>query len=416
MYPLSVDQRTAQGEQFRQAKQQLESKLKTIASFYSSPHAEAHTGPPNCERCNTKRRRITEAYYDFYLTNTPWDAADPSLRADLDKTFNNPQGDRLDHMHKIVQSVVREHIRHDLCSPDPADDVDTFNYKQVGAEMFRQDRDTKEILNCYTEAQLKTIRDPNIVEFIRASEAANTPDQRAQTYINYYCRLTTTDTPQQKNFKSKYARMFEQLMPRDVVVTAMRKEAEELQASKLSDLEHRLGELQMAQSAHLKAKARKAEKDKMIHAREASPRYVSCSVEECPLDINVTSEEVIECGICEWLSRKGGKGSHFYYCSVEHAEEDFDNHERREHQCSMGSRCLYSSGMSPAGDSSSDDTELCGICIDCEDHEVVSYFCSDQCYQKNLEAHRDEVHYGRDIPNTARHLDECAVAEELEAI
>lgn len=322
-YPLPPGERTTQGEQFRQAKQQLESKLKTISNFYSSPHAEAHTDPPNCERCNTKKRRVMEAYYDFYLTNTPWDSADPTLRVDLEKAFNDPQSDQLDHMHRIVQRVVREHIRQDLCSPNSTDNVDTFNCKQLAAEMFTKGRDTKEILDRYTEAQLETIRDPNIVEFVRASEAANTPEQRAQAYINYYCRLTATDTPQQKNLKAKYARMFEQLTPRDVVIAAMRKEAEELQASKLAELEHRLGELQMAQSAHLKAKARKAEKDKLIHAREASPRYVSCSIEECPLDINVTSEEVIECGICEWLSRKGGKSNHFYYCSVEHADEDF---------------------------------------------------------------------------------------------
>ncbi|KAF4632221.1 hypothetical protein G7Y89_g5907 [Cudoniella acicularis] len=415
MYPLSLDQRAAQAEYLSQAKAQLELKLKSINGFYASPHAERHNGPPNCERCNTKKRRIAEAYCDFYLSYAPWNSNRPDLKDELDRRFNDPSGPQLGGMHEVFQTVLRDHIKNDLCAPKPYDDPDTYAYKSMTSDMFDDDSSAKEILDYYLDCQLN-FADPNIKDFIYAMQDARTPEQRAQAYINYYCKPLPADTPQVKNFKAKYARMFEQLTPHDIVVATMRKEAEDSQHSKVSTLRHRLGELQMAQSAHLKNKARKAEKDQRMQEREPSPRYVNCSLENCPLDINITTDEITECLICDWLERKGGRRGHFYYCSVEHAEEDFDDHERHEHQCSMGSRCLYYPDIGPPGEGRQDGTELCGVCYDCEDHDLVSYFCSEECYRTNLEIHREEIHYGRDIPNTAQHLDGFVPAMDLEIL
>ncbi|KAH8654560.1 hypothetical protein BGZ60DRAFT_496102 [Tricladium varicosporioides] len=414
-YPLSLDQRAAQAMNLTQAKIQLEAKLKSINGFYASPHSEGHTEPPHCKRCNGKKLRIAEAYYDFYVSYAPWNSNRPDLKDELEKNFNDPQGPELEKMHQIFQIVLREHVKNDLCTPQNTDDDNTYNYKQRTADMFDQGVSSSDILEFYVNAQFQT-SNQNTVDFITAMQEAVTPEQRAQAYANYYCKSLPDDPPQVRNFKSKYARIFEQLIPHDEVVDAMRKEAEETQHSKVSALKDNLGALQMGHSAHLKAKARKAEKDQRIHDRDSSPQYVSCSLEKCPLEPDIMRDETVECLICDWLEHKGGRRGRFYYCCVEHAEEDFDEHERQEHQCSMGERCIYYPEVGPSGESRHDGTELCGICYDCEDNDLTSYFCSDECYKHNLELHQEETHYGRDIPNTATHLDPFEPAKDLEIL
>jgi len=118
--------------------------------------------------------------------------------------------------------------------------------------------------------------------------------------------------------------MFEQLIPHDEVLSAMIKEAEDSQAAKIADLQRELNDLQMARSAHMKAKAKKADKDeRMMLDREPSPRFVQCGLTGCAIDVNLADGEIIECALCEWLYRRDGSGGRFYYCSVEHAEDDF---------------------------------------------------------------------------------------------
>lgn len=384
-FPFSIDERVSQAERFQRAKEELESKLKSIRNFYASPHAPAHSGPPNCARCKTKNRRVAEAYYDFYQANAPWNSSRPSDISDLDKVFNDPQGPQLKEMRRIFQTVLREHLKNDLCAPQQGDDADIKKYKAATANMLQNGRDIQDTIKYYTEEQLQASKIPGTADFIKTLQGAKNPTQRAQAYVNFYCKIYPEDTPQQKNFKTKYARMFESLTPHDIVVGAMQKEAEESQASKVSALQREMDELQMAFSAHQKNKAKKAEKDQRIHDRELSPRYVSCNLEECPLDsINISNEEIIECAICEWLERKGRRRGPIYYCSIEHAEEDFVDHEKHEHQCCMGRACTYYPAIGPGGDSRHDSTDLGGICYDCEIHEVVSFFCSEDCYRVNL--------------------------------
>ena len=45
----------------------------------------------------------------------------------------------------------------------------------------------------------------------------------------------------------------------------------------------------------------------------------------------------------------------------------------------MGNRCYYSPQPGPPGE-----TGAGGICPDCEEHEISSYFCSQECYSHNL--------------------------------
>ncbi|EPE26478.1 hypothetical protein GLAREA_02391 [Glarea lozoyensis ATCC 20868] len=417
IYPFSIDDRVESGKEFQKAKLQLEAKLKSIRSYFNSPHAPAHTAPPACDRCNSKNHRIAGAYHDFYSSNPPYGVDESRYRDALDRALRDPSGPQLAEMHRVFGAALQQHLKNDLCASQPGDNEDTQAYKDATASMFDSgNHSTQEIVQFYIESQLKASKETKVAEFIKGLQYATTPEQRAQAYINFYCKSDSTDTAQQRNFKTKYTRIFEQLNPHDTVVSAMRSEAEEAQASKVSKLSQSLGEMQMAFSAHQKNKARKAEKDKRMNDREISPRYANCGMEDCPLDINIQTDETIECTICEWLERKGSRRERVYYCSVEHAEEDFENHDRREHQCCMGPRCIYYPDIGPGGESRQDGGELCGICFDCEDHGIISFFCSNDCYQTNMESHRDESHYDRGVANKSQNLDTYTPSPDLEVV
>jgi hypothetical protein len=126
--------------------------------------------------------------------------------------------------------------------------------------------------------------------------------------------------------------MFGELIPHDEVLAAMKKEAADSHASKIDVLQREISELQMAQSAHLKVKAKKEEKhERMILDREPSPKMVQCSLDGCANEVNLLAD-MIECAICEWLHRKGGERGRYVYCSVEHAEIAASTTRRPDHQ------------------------------------------------------------------------------------
>ena len=47
----------------------------------------------------------------------------------------------------------------------------------------------------------------------------------------------------------------------------------------------------------------------------------------------------------------------------------------------MGDRCTY---YPEAGPNEVDGAQMCGLCPNCRDHDIVSYFCSEGCYNKNV--------------------------------
>ena len=93
----------------------------------------------------------------------------------------------------------------------------------------------------------------------------------------------------------------------------------------------------------------------------------------------------------------------------------------------MGNRCYYHPLAGPPGA-----TGAGGICPDCADHEVTSYFCSSGCYQYNLvsdltsnescdadyiqDIHREDFHYRRGIQNDADRLERFRPASDLEIV
>jgi hypothetical protein len=322
-YPLSLDQRIRQGDQFRQAKARLEAALQSIEQL--PPHG-SHTGQPDCERCTWKKNQITAAYYEYYLSSDPsaWSSNLPQYRFEMEKKLHDPKGYSLEDVHALFQSALREHMKQDLCTPQAADGPETRALKFMTTKMFDNGRPTSEILSDYAAALERSAPNPDAATFVFALNESKTKEDRAKIYIDYYCSPTWNDSPPQKNFKVKYARMFEQLLPHDEVVAAMKKEAEESRSSKVEALQQELSGLQMAQSAHLKGKAKKEEKDqRMMMDRDPSPKMVQCSLDGCANEIDLLADAILECAICEWLDRKGGERGRYVYCSVEHADEDF---------------------------------------------------------------------------------------------
>lgn len=236
--------------------------------------------------------------------------------------LNNPNGYSLEEVHALFLSTFRDHLKQDLCRPTTRDMPQLRALKSSTAAQFESGRPTADILSDYAAAIERIAPDPDAAAFAAAINNSRTKEERASVYSNYYCRPSWADSPQQKAFKAKYARLFESLLPHDEVLSAMKKEAEDSHASKIDVLQREISELQMAQSAHMKVKAKKEEKDhKMTMERDPSPKMVQCSLDGCANEVNLLSD-TIECAICEWLQRKGGRGR-FLYCSVEHAEEDF---------------------------------------------------------------------------------------------
>ena len=118
-------------------------------------------------------------------------------------------------------------------------------------------------------------------------------------------------------------------MSHDTVLGMWKKEVLEAQKAEIRNDYHKLGEYKMAQRAHLKKRAEKAEKDQKMQDRDQAfvRRQVGrCSLERCGMEVNLGQEGgVVECAVCDWLARRdrSERTRHAYYCSEEHAEEDF---------------------------------------------------------------------------------------------
>ncbi|RQM06565.1 hypothetical protein DH86_00003269, partial [Scytalidium sp. 3C] len=138
-----------------------------------------------------------------------------------------------------------------------------------------------------------------------------------------------------------------------------------------------------------------------LQAQVEAEKTVTCSFPECNAPVNLLAEDgPLECAICEWLSRRSSSKSQFFYCSIEHAEKDFPLHDRMYHSCVMGDKCIYAPLSGPPEDGITG-----GICRDCKDHDITSYFCSPLCYKDNLESHQAEFHVSKGIENRESSLD-----------
>lgn len=239
--------------------------------------------------------------------------------------FDDSEAYSLEDIHVRYQRELRDHLKRNLCTVRRGDSKEIIDQKTWTSSRFDSGEETKAILEPHLDGTLNaTAREA--ADAIHALQKTTTSEERIPIYVKYYCTPAWADTPQQKNMKAKYARQFEAGLSHDEVLAAWKKEVLYLQQEEISKLKHRLGELQMAQSAHLKNQAKKAERDQRMQDRDYVfvPKPENCSLASCGAEVDVSAEGgAIQCAVCDWLARRSDRRRRSFYCSEEHAEEDF---------------------------------------------------------------------------------------------
>jgi hypothetical protein len=244
------------------------------------------------------------------------------------------------------EQELMEHFKADMCAYRPGESKASVEYKNRVEELLHTNS-VEEALRAAQVIKMDTIamvpgmggqggvdgkhEVTHPAGFEIRLQQTKTAEQRADLYFDYYCTGAWNDTPQSRNMKLKYGKMFKEGAPHDEVIAKWRQEAKEMKGKEVDKLKQKLGELKMAHSAQLKSRKRKQEKDARMKDREyvVVPYMVECSLPSCEVQMDVSQEGPIECAICDWLSRKGDGRKRFFYCSEEHNELDFV-------------RCLYS--------------------------------------------------------------------------
>ena len=242
----------------------------------------------------------------------------------------------LEAIHRRFQTELKDHLRKDMCAIMPNDTKDAAGQKMRLDEMLRdlpledalsrgfQERlDQLAALPCF-DGRFRDGRlgDPtHPAGFQVRLQGAEGREKRTALYIAYYCTPGPEDPSQLRNLKTKYAKQFESGMSHDTVLSMWKAEADEAKARDLMEWQQRLAELQMAQSAHLKAKQKKMSK---VDAKiKNSKHIVECSLPGCDRQIDKSVERVVECAVCDWLAQRNKHRRRTFYCSQHHNEEDF---------------------------------------------------------------------------------------------
>ncbi|POS85119.1 hypothetical protein EPUL_001824 [Erysiphe pulchra] len=320
----TLDLRLAQVDAFRNAKQKLQDTLHLIQEKFTPPNSECNSGHPDYRNCDAKNRKIIDAYKDYFLSSDPnsWYTNILGYETEMQARFRDiktPTKQDLKDLYFIFHTKLREYIFTVINDLKLDGDIELSN---IISNNIPKDIPLEILVQKAYDTLLSLLPNSNAKQLILSLQNTKTAGERAPLYIQYYCPIAEDDTPQQRNFKTKYARMFENRLNHDEVLTAMQKEAQDLYSQRVSALHTELGELQLAQSAHLKKKVRKAENFQQVRDRKSNQMSICCSLVHCRAEIDLTKEN-IECALCEWLERKGSGKGRFFYCSSEHAEEDF---------------------------------------------------------------------------------------------
>ncbi|TAQ85958.1 hypothetical protein B7494_g5725 [Chlorociboria aeruginascens] len=335
-YPLTMDQRILQGDNYRNDHEMLSLRLKALEIHYRSLPPAAHpphSGLPACERCRDRRGGIIAAYREMYITEEPdrWHSKNLNYRNQVQAMFDQPDEFTLADIYKYSQTELRKHLQRDICSQDSSDSDEIIAYKTKAAAMFDQEINIAEISQSVLELQSEAYTEPDVREFLSQLQRTKTAKDRAPIYAKYYCGHSALDSPQVRNFKNKYGRIFESLVPHDTVVAGMKKEAAESQEKDVSQLRSRLEGLSLAQKANRKKVNKRAEEkgnreDKGKKELSEEPKSVECAL-ECGNEVSTKGEGALQCALCNFLSLRDqledSTRKQFFYCSVEHAEEDF---------------------------------------------------------------------------------------------
>jgi hypothetical protein len=242
----------------------------------------------------------------------------------MEKMIKDENRYTLGDIQDFYENALRNHLKLDLCSPNPDDTSEGYAFKRMISEMFDNKRSLEEIIDVYTRGQLSASGSQEAHDFLARLQQTTTAEERADIYSKFYCNPHWNDSTTVKNFKAKHARQFAELGTHDAVIRSMQDEAEKYQAQQLDALKSALNDFQMAKSATMKHKKRRAEQaDLRMSDREAEEtRYMRCGLPGCHRDVDLL-EESIECGLCDWLASNDSSRKRVYYCTVEHAEQDF---------------------------------------------------------------------------------------------
>ncbi|KAL3422748.1 hypothetical protein PVAG01_06904 [Phlyctema vagabunda] len=331
VYPLTLDQRVLQRDLSRKDISTLNQALQTIRQECS----QKCSGKAFAE-CAEHLTLGVEKYHDYYLNpeGGRWHSELTSYRTELQTMFDT-EGCTMKDVQERANQELRQHIKNDLIATD-SDSEPVRAYKQRAVELLNDGEDIDHVFDFLLAEQTKNLGDEDTARLAHEIQEAYTPTDRKAIYIRYYCTPSPNDSKRVQNFKSKYTRQFQQELSHDTVLEAMRKEAQGSQIDDASHLHVRLNELQMAQSAHVKSLARKAEKDRKMQDFEPTPEPITvpCTLPDCGIRVALEDEEYagpIECGLCDWLSQNSSTRQRVLYCSSQHAEQDFvGSYSRRE--------------------------------------------------------------------------------------
>jgi len=404
-YPLSMERRLQQGDAFRESSEKLRTSLVEIEGQLSKGN-RTQDGRLSARSAKENRDLIRSCYCNFYLSSDPraWHSHLPAYKREMYKLLNHTDEFPLAEINRTHNGLLEEHLLYDLTAGLPSDPREIRAIREMAFEAFQgrsnsggeafRDQILYFLSRLQDSAPTKAMADA-----VRELQTARGASDRSRVYINYYCSPSLSDTVSQKNFKAKFARMFDQGATHDEVYGLMEKEARSSKEFTLRNYRNELEGLQGALAAQQKLKARKQEKDRRMRDRETTLRTTRCSLQGCTVNLDL-GEAQLECAICQWLDAKGSGCTRFFYCSSKHADEDFDHHDKYEHRCAMEGDCVFYPDSGPPEDSGDS-----GICQDCFNAQEVSYFCSQECYGQNLNLHREDYHMARGIHNDYNDLE-----------
>jgi hypothetical protein len=244
-----------------------------------------------------------------------------------------------DDLYKRFRLEVRNQIKSEMAVVGPEEEEAVAALKREAVKAFDEGQPEVEILETYSK-QLALVDPKKPITLTKNLFETRSEQERAATLEKLYCSVAFDAPPQTRRMKEKYASHFVPGRESGDVLTQWRAEALRVQSEEMGRLEHRLSDLRMAQSAHLKNQVKKREREQRILEREQVEKKqrrdretAACGKPGCGRQINlVTRDAVLVCVLCEWLvdqaERLGdgdvpGKRDHVYYCSEEHAGEHF---------------------------------------------------------------------------------------------
>lgn len=327
-YPLTMERRLQQGDAFRESSEKLRNSLADIEKQFSKPK-RPQDGRPNARSEKEKKDLIRSCYHDFYLSSDPraWYSHLSNYKREMYALLNNPNDVPLVDIHRQHNELLEEHLVHDLTAGMPSDPREIRAMQEMAFEAFQDHSgfdgaDCRDQIMHFLSLLQERVPTKAMADSVRELQLTKGASERSRIYINYYCSPSPQDTVAQKNFKTKFARMFDQGLTHDEVYELMEKEAHSSKEVSLRNYRNELEGLQGALAAQQKLKKRKQEKDRRMVDQDPIPRTTRCSLQVCVIDLDL-SQTQLECAICQWLDAKGSGCTRFFYCSAEHADEDF---------------------------------------------------------------------------------------------